>query len=90
MINKKVPMRMCIACKVSKEKRDLIRIVKNEDNFTLDFTGKVNGRGAYICNSQECLDKVIKQKLLNKTFKQNISNSVYDDIKEKYLEYKQS
>lgn len=90
MINKKVPMRMCIACKESKEKKQLIRIVKFEDNFMLDFTGKANGRGAYICDNAECIDKLIKQKLLNKSFKQNISSSVYDDIKEKYLEHKQN
>lgn len=90
MINKKVPLRMCIACKESKPKKELIRIVKFEDNFSLDFTGKSNGRGAYICDSEECLNKVVKQKLLNKTFKQNISCEVYDDIKEKYIEHKQN
>ena len=90
MINKKVPLRMCIACKESKQKKELIRIVKFEENFSLDFTGKANGRGAYVCNNDECVNKVIKQKLLNKTFKQNISNDVYDNIKEKYLEYKQN
>lgn len=90
MINKKIPMRMCVACKESKPKKELIRIVKFEEEYSLDFTGKSNGRGAYICNNEECLNKLIKQKLLNKTFKQNVSNDVYENIKEKYFEHKQN
>lgn len=88
MVTKKVPLRMCIACKESKPKKELIRIVKQEENFIIDFIGKQNGRGAYICNNQECFDKLIKQKLLNKAYKQNIPNDVYDEIKEKYFEHK--
>lgn len=90
MVNKKIPLRTCIACKENKPKKELVRIVKFEDNFSLDVTGKSNGRGAYICNNEECFDKLFKQKLLNKTFKQNIPTEVYDSIKEKYLEYKQN
>lgn len=81
MINKKVPLRMCIACKESKPKKELLRIVKQEDNFILDLSGKLNGRGAYICNKEECIERLIKQRLLNKTFKQNVSDDVYRDIK---------
>ena len=90
MINKKVPMRMCIACKESKEKRELIRIVKNNEDFTLDFTGKLNGRGAYICNNDDCVQKCIKGKILSKAFKQNISSDTYEKIKEQYFERKQN
>lgn len=86
MLNKKVPLRMCIACKESKPKRDLIRIVRTEESFMLDKTGKLNGRGAYICNSNECLEKLCKQKALNKTYKQNISQEVYDKLKEQFFE----
>ena len=90
MINKKVPMRMCIACKESKEKKELIRIVKIDEDFTLDFTGKLNGRGAYICNNDDCVQKCIKGKILSKAFKQNISNETYEKIKEQYFERKQN
>ncbi len=83
---KKIPMRTCISCKQCKPKKDLIRIVKNNDDFLLDKSGKLNGRGAYICNNQECIEKLIKNKLLNKTFKQNISQDVYDKIKESFFE----
>lgn len=86
MLNKKVPLRMCIACKECKPKRDLIRIVRTEESFMLDKTGKLNGRGAYICNSNECLEKLCKQKSLNKTYKQNISQEVYDKLKEQFFE----
>ncbi len=83
---KKIPMRTCISCKQCKPKKDLIRIVKNNDDFLLDKSGKLNGRGAYICNNRECIEKLIKNKLLNKTFKQNISQDVYDKIKESFFE----
>ena len=73
---------MCIACKESKVKKELIRIVKVDEDFTLDFTGKLNGRGAYICNNDECVQKCIKGKILSKAFKQNISNETYEKIKE--------
>ena len=88
MENKKVPMRTCIACRTCKPKSELLRIVKYNDNFDLDYTGKLNGRGTYICHSQECFDKLIKSKLLNKCFKQNISSDVYDKLKENYIERK--
>ena len=90
MINKKVPLRMCIACKETKPKKELIRIVKFEDNFSVDFTGKANGRGTYICNNDDCFDKLCKNKLLNKAYKQNIDNDVYKTIGEEYAKHKQN
>lgn len=86
MLNKKVPLRMCIACKESKPKKELIRIVKNDESVILDITGKLNGRGSYICNNSDCLEKLCKQKILNKVFKQNIDSSVYLKIKEQFFE----
>ena len=81
---------MCIACKSSKPKRELIRIVKNGDGIVLDKTGKLNGRGSYICNDQECMNKLIKQKVLNKVFKTNVSQDVYDKLKEQFFENRES
>lgn len=81
---------MCIACKESKVKKELIRVVKTDDDFALDFTGKLNGRGAYICNNDECMQKCIKGKMLSKAFKQNISNETYEKIKEQYFGRKQN
>ena len=86
MINKKIPMRTCISCRTCKPKSELLRIVKNDNEFSLDKKGKMNGRGTYICNSDECFEKLIKNRLLNKAFKQNISQDIYDKIKEQYVE----
>lgn len=81
---KKTPMRTCIACRECKPKKELVRIVKNDEGFFLDRTGKMNGRGAYICTNPSCFDNLIKHKLLNKTFKMNVSLSDYEKIKEEY------
>lgn len=81
---KKTPMRTCISCRECKPKKELIRIVKNDEGFSLDKTGKANGRGAYICDKKECLDRLIKNKLLNKTFKTNVPLDEYEKIKEEY------
>ena len=79
-------MRMCIACRQMKDKRELLRIVKDkENNISIDKTGKKKGRGAYICKDKECLAKLKKQKLLNKAFKTNISEDVYKLIEEEIL-----
>jgi len=70
---KKLPERTCIGCNQVKQKNELIRIVKTADNCVfIDKTGKANGRGAYICNNIECLEKAIKTKRLERTF--NIRN----------------
>ncbi len=81
---------MCIACKENKPKKELIRVVKVDDTFTLDLTGKLSGRGAYICDSETCIDTCVKGKFLNKAFKQNISKEIYDKIREQYFERKQN
>lgn len=79
---KKVPQRKCIACQERDSKKGLIRIVKNKDGqIFLDPTGKANGRGAYICNDAECL-KAIKSKALNRAFKIEVPNEVYENLLE--------
>lgn len=83
-MEKKVPMRTCIACRACKPKKELIRIVKFGEEISLDKTGKKNGRGAYICNDYECLKKLRKSKLLNKVFSTAVSDEVYDKIDEEF------
>ena len=74
---KKIVQRTCLGCKEAKEKKDLIRIVKqNDGNIFIDKTGKANGRGAYICNNVECLEKAIKSKRLDKAFEQKIDSKI--------------
>ncbi len=81
---KKIPMRTCIACKECKPKKELIRIVKTDEGFKFDMTGKLNGRGAYICNDTKCRELLFKNKLLNKTFKCNVSQEEYNSLKDSY------
>lgn len=83
---KKTPQRMCVACKEMKDKRDLIRIVRTpEGKFCFDYTGKMNGRGAYVCNDAACVEKCLKKKLLNRAFGANVEQSVYDALTEEYV-----
>ncbi|MGL5615713.1 MAG: RNase P modulator RnpM [Sarcina sp.] len=83
MKTKKIPMRMCNGCMEMKSKKELIRIVKDkEDNISVDLTGKKAGRGAYICKSEECLQKAFKAKRLNRSLSSNISEEIYEKLKE--------
>lgn len=93
-MQKKIPLRKCIGCNEMKSKKELIRIVKAPDikkennevvtsgEISLDLTGKKNGRGAYICNDINCFQKAVKAKRLERTFKTNIPQEVYDNIAE--------
>lgn len=75
---KKIPMRRCLGCMESKSKKELIRIVKNKDGeISLDKTGKKQGRGAYICGNEECLEKAIKSKRIDKEFETEIEEEIY-------------
>ena len=82
VLTKKVPKRQCIGCGESFDKKTLIRIVKTEENsFVLDETGRKNGRGAYLCRKKECLEKAIKNKGLERSFKMPIPKDVYEKLK---------
>ena len=64
-----------------KNKKEMIRVLKTtEEDFVLDATGKKNGRGAYLCFSKECLDKAIKTKGLERSFKQSIPKEIYEKL----------
>ena len=75
-------MRTCIGCNQIKPKKELIRIVKNkQDEISIDRTGKANGRGAYICDNAECLEKAIKSKRLERNFETQINPEIYDELR---------
>ncbi len=81
MANKKIPTRVCVGCKEMKPKKELVRIIKtNEDEILLDQTGRMNGRGAYICNNPECLEKAIKTKGLERSLKVSIPPEVIEEL----------
>lgn len=80
---KKIPTRTCTGCRQVKNKKDLIRVVRDkEGNVFVDVTGRQNGRGAYICPNEECLEKAVKNKGLEKALKiSQISEEVYQQLK---------
>ena len=79
---KKIPNRTCIGCNTQKPKKELIRIVKNaQGEIKIDKTGKLPGRGAYICNNSECLEKAVRSKRLEKSFEMKIEEAVYEQLR---------
>lgn len=83
MKQKKIPLRKCNGCGEQKDKRELVRIVKNADGeISLDLTGKAAGRGAYICPDVECLKKARKAKRIEKAFECAVPSEVYDKLEE--------
>ena len=75
---KKIPQRQCMGCRERRAKREMIRVVRSpEGNVSLDFGGKMNGRGAYICPDPECLKKAIRSKALDRSLEVTIPEEVY-------------
>ena len=84
---KKVPQRQCVGCREMKAKKELLRVIRTpEEEVILDATGKKNGRGAYVCQSLECLKKARKTKGLERSFKVSIPDEVYEKL-EKEMEH---
>ena len=81
MGTKKIPMRMCTGCREMKPKKELIRVVKTTDGeIKLDITGKLNGRGAYICKDKGCLVKARKANALARGFETQVPDEIYDRL----------
>ena len=80
-MQKKIPQRQCMGCRERKEKREMIRVVRTpEGNVSLDFGGKLNGRGAYLCPNPECLKRAIRSKALDRSLEVTIPQEVYDRL----------
>ena len=76
---RKIPQRQCVGCRVMKDKKALVRVVKTPENeVVLDLTGKKSGRGAYVCPAMECLKKARKSRALERAFDLAIPAEVYD------------
>ena len=79
---KKIPLRKCTGCGEVKPKKELVRVIKTaDDEIVMDLTGRMNGRGAYVCRSQECLKKAIKTKAISRSLGINVSDNIYDELK---------
>ena len=80
-MQKKIPQRQCMGCRERKAKREMIRVVRMTDgNVSLDFSGKLNGRGAYICPNPECLKKAQKARSLERSLEVPIPEEVYNRL----------
>lgn len=87
MAERKIPLRKCIGCNEMKDKRTLVRIVRNkEGEISVDFTGKKPGRGAYICKDVACLDQAQKAKRIERAFSTKIEPEIYDEIRRELSE----
>jgi predicted RNA-binding protein YlxR (DUF448 family) len=76
-MQKKIPQRQCMGCRERKAKRDMIRVVRGTDGtVSLDFGGKMNGRGAYVCPDPECLKKALRSKALDRSLEVTIPEEV--------------
>ncbi len=74
---KKIPMRMCVACREMRAKKDLMRIVRTaEGELVLDLTGKRSGRGAYLCRDAACMNKAIKTRALERTLEAPVNEAL--------------
>lgn len=82
-MQKKIPQRTCMGCQAKKDKRELVRVVRSpEGEVSIDMTGKKPGRGAYICPNEDCLNKVVKSKRLERSLEISISAEVYEKLRE--------
>ncbi len=85
---RKIPLRKCTGCQEMKNKKELIRIVRNDEGvFSLDPKGKAPGRGAYICPNEECLKKAEKSKGLERSFKTAVPSEVYEQLRKELENY---
>ncbi|QSZ28253.1 YlxR family protein [Aceticella autotrophica] len=88
MKTKKVPLRMCLGCQQMKPKRDLIRIVKRakDNGVQVDFTGKISGRGCYICKNIDCLEKAIKTKRIEKSLECKVPDDLIEVLRKEVID----
>lgn len=86
-MSKKIPLRQCIGCGEMKNKKEMMRVIRTaQGDVSLDVTGKKNGRGAYLCFSRECLQKAIKSRGLERSFKMSMDPSIYECLQKEFEE----
>ncbi len=88
-MQKKIPQRQCMGCRERKPKRELIRVVRTpEGQVCLDFSGKMNGRGAYLCPNAQCLQKALRSKALDRSLEVAIPEEVYARLEKEMEAYR--
>jgi len=84
---KKIPQRTCVICHSKFDKRDLLRIVSDKSGeIFFDATGKANGRGAYVCKSEACVDQFLNKNYLERAFKRKVDKEVVDAVRQQLME----
>lgn len=79
---RKIPQRKCVVCGELKDKKYLLRIVKNkEEGILIDESGKKNGRGAYVCKSKACIEEALRTNKLNRVFRTEVPEELYEELK---------
>ena len=79
---KKIPLRKCTGCQEMKQKKDMMRVLKTaECEIVLDTTGRINGRGAYLCRSMGCFEQAVKNKGLERSLKVKVPEETYESLK---------
>ena len=80
---KKTPMRMCVACREMRAKKELVRIVRTpEGNVIVDRTGRANGRGAYLCDDMACLERALKIRAIERALEVSLTPEVTGQLRE--------
>ena len=84
-MQKKVPMRMCVACRQMQPKKELLRVVRTpEGEVLIDRTGRKNGRGAYLCNRRECFEKTVKTRALERALEQKLDEELIASLEREF------
>ena len=88
MKQRKIPMRRCAGCMVSKPKKELIRIVSTgEGHISLDRTGKANGRGVYLCQDTQCFEKARKKNALSRSLGMRLDSEDLERVFTELMQY---
>jgi len=88
MKQRKIPLRKCTGCNEMKNKKEMIRIVRNNEGiFSLDFNGKKPGRGAYICKDIHCLNQAEKNRGLERSYKMSVDKEIYNILRKEFESY---
>ncbi len=74
--------RRCVACRQPKQQCELLRVARVNGEYLLDTRHKLGGRGAYVCKTQECIDKTIKKRMLNRAYKSNLPDNIYKELED--------
>ncbi len=75
-----IKQRKCVACRSILQQLEMLRITRLNDMYLIDVKQKLGGRGAYVCKNDNCIALTIKKRLLNRAFKSNIDNSIYERL----------